>query len=77
MPAPKNATRELTALKIVDPEKFHLRVNSALRISPTVESAAETLEVSHATIKRWIHEDPGLVEGCDLRGPGNPQWQKR
>ena len=72
MPAPTKATRELSAIKLVDPQRFHREVNSVLRISKTVLQAAETLRVSHATLKRWILADPGLVEGCSLRGPGNP-----
>lgn len=74
MPAPSKATRELSAIKLVDPKRFHREVNSVLRISKTVLDAADKLQVSHATLKRWILADPGLVEGCTLRSPGNPEF---
>lgn len=76
MPAPSPETRRLTALRIVDPPAFFSQVNGALRASTSVLDAAEKLRVSHATLKRWIHEDAGLVAGCDLRGPGNPALVK-
>jgi len=68
----------LTALRIVDPAAWRMKVREALRAEGTIPGAAAVLGIGRSTLFRWVDEDPALREGITLPDrPGRPRKKDR
>lgn len=68
-PAPKNPRRitPIGALRFAKPDEWARAVKRAIRdAGGRLDEAAEALEISRRTLRRWISEDEALPEGDRL-----------
>lgn len=70
MPHMPTMTR-LGALRVVDPKQWEREIRAAMRDTPTIQAAADKLEVSKRQLQRWLDELPAIE-----RPPEGRPWAK-
>ena len=66
----------LVATRIADHARWVIVVRAALAAGGSRFQAAKLLGVRLPTVTRWVRQEPALVEGIEMRGPGRPRGTK-